>query len=85
MTIDRFGTGHAYSALSLDEAAAQATSDAIWSSIRAVHERIIFARERREWAQRIGNESEAAIEQARIAENELLAELLCSAAGSHRA
>lgn len=78
----RCHTGHAFSALSLEEGNAQSTDDAIWGAIRAVHERIIFARERREWARRAGSEDEVALEQARIDENEKLADLLRAAAGS---
>ncbi len=79
----RCHTGHAFSALSLEEAGAQSTSDAIWGAIRAVHERMIFARERQQWAQRMGNEVDAALEQGRIEESEKLAELLHAAAGTH--
>jgi two-component system, chemotaxis family, protein-glutamate methylesterase/glutaminase len=77
----RCHTGHAFSALSLEEASAQETDHAIWSAIRAVHERMIFARERQQWAHRVGSESDVALEQARIEENEKLAELLRAAAG----
>ena len=69
----RCHTGHAFSALSLDEAAAQGADDAIWGAIRAVHERIIFARERQQWAERVGSAAEVAVEQARIDENKKLA------------
>ena len=79
----RCHTGHAFSALSLEEASARTTDDALWGAIRAVHERIIYARERRQWAQRTGSETEVALEQARIDENEKLAELLRAAAGAH--
>lgn len=78
----RCHTGHAFSALSLEEAGARATDDAIWGAIRAVHERMIFARERQQWAKRVGSEAEVALEQARIEENERLVELLRSAAGA---
>lgn len=81
----RCHTGHAFSALSLEEASAQGADDAIWGAIRAVHERIIFARERRHWAQRVGSDADVAVEQARIEENEKLAELLRAAAGVHGA
>ncbi|MCA3187221.1 MULTISPECIES: chemotaxis protein CheB [unclassified Cupriavidus] len=79
----RCHTGHAYSALSLDAANAQSAADAIWGALRAVHERIIFAQERQQWARRVGDETEAALEQSRIDENEKLAELLRAAAGTH--
>ncbi|MBT2790406.1 chemotaxis protein CheB [Paraburkholderia strydomiana] len=78
----RCHTGHAFSALSLEEAGAQSTEDAIWGAIRAVHERMIFARERQQWAQRAGREEEVAIEQARIDENQKLADLLRNAVGT---
>jgi two-component system chemotaxis response regulator CheB len=78
----RCHTGHAFSALSLDEAGAQSSEDAIWSAIRAVHERMIFARERQQWAQRAGSEGDIAIEQARIDENQKLADLLRGAVGA---
>ncbi|WP_374729950.1 chemotaxis protein CheB [Caballeronia temeraria] len=77
----RCHTGHAFSALSLEEASAQGADDAIWGAIRAVHERMIFARERKQWAQRVGREVDVALEQARIQENERLVELLRAAAG----
>ncbi|MDR5856578.1 chemotaxis protein CheB [Caballeronia sp. LZ062] len=79
----RCHTGHAFSVLSLEDATAQKADDAIWSALRAVHERIIFARERQQWAQRAGNEADVAVEQARIDENEKLADLLRSASGAH--
>lgn len=78
----RCHTGHAFSADSLEEANAQSVEDAIWSAIRAIHERIIFATERRRWAQRVGSEDQVAIEQARIDENRRLAELLRNALGA---
>ncbi|WP_269505902.1 chemotaxis protein CheB [Burkholderia sp. IMCC1007] len=78
----RCHTGHAFSALSLDDAEAQEAEDAIWVAIRAVHERIIFARERQQWAQRTGNAEDVAIEQARIDENQRLADVLRNALGT---
>ncbi|WP_250501219.1 chemotaxis protein CheB [Caballeronia sp. GAWG1-5s-s] len=79
----RCHTGHAFSMLSLEEATAQTADNAIWSALRAVHERIIFARERQQWAQRVGSDADVAVEQARIDENEKLAELLRAAASTH--
>jgi two-component system chemotaxis response regulator CheB len=79
----RCHTGRAFSALSLDEASAQGADDAIWGAIRAVHERIIFAREQQQWAERAGSAAEVAIEQARIDENEKLGEVLRAAARVH--
>ncbi|HDR9318917.1 chemotaxis protein CheB [Burkholderia vietnamiensis] len=78
----RCHTGHAFSALSLEDAEAQKTEDAIWAAIRAVHERMIFARERQEWARRTGNDKDVAIEQARIDENQQLADVLRNAVGT---
>jgi len=78
----RCHTGHAFSALSLEEAGARSAEDAIWGAIRAVHERMIFARERQQWAQRAGQEQEVVIEQARIDENQKLADLLRNAVGA---
>ncbi|AOI80815.1 chemotaxis protein CheB [Burkholderia sp. NRF60-BP8] len=78
----RCHTGHAFSALSLDDAEAQKAEDAIWGAIRAVHERMIFARERQEWARRIGNAEDVAIEQIRIDENQRLADVLRDAVGA---
>jgi PAS domain S-box-containing protein len=78
----RCHTGHAFSALSLDEAGAQSSEDAMWSAIRAVHERMIFARERQQWARRTGSDEDIAIEQARIDENQKLADLLRDAVGA---
>ena len=75
----RCHTGHAFSSLTLEEATEQSAEDAVWGAIRAVHERIIFARERQRWAERAGNDVEKAVEQARIDENEKLAEILRSA------
>ncbi|WP_175923014.1 chemotaxis protein CheB [Burkholderia latens] len=75
----RCHTGHAFSSLSLDDAEARKAEDAIWAAIRAVHERMIFARERQEWARRTGNDKEVAIEQARIDENQKLADVLRNA------
>lgn len=78
----RCHTGHAFSAASLDEAEKQKTEDALWAAIRAVHERMIFARERQEWARRAGNDKDVAIEQARIDENQKLADVLRNAVGA---
>ncbi len=75
----RCHTGHAFSSLSLEEGSAKSTENAIWAAIRAVHERIIFARERQHWAQRAGSVDEIAREQTRIDENERLADLLRTA------
>ena len=75
----RCHTGHAFSSMSLEEASEQNVDDAMWKAIRAVHERIIFARERQRWARHAGNEADAAIEQARIDENEELAQMLRAA------
>ena len=78
----RCHTGHAFSVLSLDDAEARKAEDAIWGAIRAVHERMIFARERQEWARRTGNAEDVAIEQARIDENQRLADVLRNAVGT---
>lgn len=43
---------------------------------------MIFARERQQWAQRAGSEGDIAIEQARIDENQKLADLLRGAVGA---
>ncbi|WP_244816406.1 chemotaxis protein CheB [Caballeronia sp. Lep1P3] len=75
----RCHTGHAFSSLSLEEGSAKSTEDTIWAAIRAVHERIIFARERQRWAQRAGSSDEVAREQTRIDENEKLADILRAA------
>lgn len=72
----RCHTGHAFTALSLDEGIATRSEAAVWSAIRAVHERVIFAKERQRWAQRAGNREQMDIEQARIDEAERVAELL---------
>ncbi|WP_439893041.1 chemotaxis protein CheB (plasmid) [Ralstonia sp. 25C] len=76
----RCHTGHAFSSRSLEEASEESVGEAVWSALRAVHERIIFARERRRWAEHAGNGADMALEQARIDENEKLAEILFSAA-----
>jgi two-component system chemotaxis response regulator CheB len=75
----RCHTGHAFSSLSLEEGSANKAENAVWAAIRAVHERVIFARERQRWAQRAGNAAEAEQEQTRIEENERLADLLRAA------
>jgi two-component system chemotaxis response regulator CheB len=72
----RCHTGHAYSVRSLDEAIAQRTEDALWKAIRAVNERMVFARERRQWAMHSGDPKAASIEEARIDEAETLVEVL---------
>ncbi|WP_321820201.1 MULTISPECIES: chemotaxis protein CheB [unclassified Burkholderia] len=78
----RCHTGHAFSVLSLEDAQAQKAEDTIWAAIRAVHERMIFALERQKWARQSGNAEDVAIEQARIDENEQLAEVLRNAVGA---
>lgn len=72
----RCHTGHAFSSLSLEDANAQNADDAIWGAIRAVHERIILARERLAWARRASQHADAEREQLTIVENEKLVELL---------
>lgn len=72
----RCHTGHAYSVHSLDEAIAQRTEDALWRAIRAVNERMVFARERRQWAVSSGDPGAASIEQARIDEAQTLVDVL---------
>lgn len=79
----RCHTGHAYSVLSLEEATARATTDAIWRAIRAVREQMILAQERCFSAQRLGNYGDAARERARVEENEKLVALLREVAGAH--
>ncbi|WP_423227172.1 hypothetical protein [Paraburkholderia hospita] len=68
--------------MSLEEAGADRSEDAIWGAIRAVHERMIFAHERQQWAQRMGSDEDVALEQARIDENRKLADLR-AAVGAH--
>jgi two-component system chemotaxis response regulator CheB len=72
----RCHTGHAYSVRSLDEAIAQRTEDVLWKAIRAVNERMVFARARRQWAVNSGDMGAASIEQARIDEAETLVDAL---------
>lgn len=81
----RCHTGHAYSALSLDEGHSKTLENTIWAAIRAVNERIAFAHERRKWAQRTGDRDEAAHESTRIDEGEQLAALLRGALGVRNA
>ncbi|WP_250451521.1 chemotaxis protein CheB [Caballeronia sp. ATUFL_M2_KS44] len=78
----RCHTGHAFTSLSLEEGTEKRTEDGIWSAIRAVHERIILAQERRRWAEHAGSADDMAIEQTRIEENEKLVELLRAAIGA---
>ncbi|MEM5327883.1 chemotaxis protein CheB [Paraburkholderia sp. JHI2823] len=75
----RCHTGHAFNALSLQDGREKVEEEAIWSAIRAVNERIIFARERQKWAERVGDRKEVEIEQARIDESARLLEALRSA------
>ncbi|SAK85623.1 chemotaxis protein CheB [Caballeronia catudaia] len=72
----RCHTGHAFTGLSLEDGIESRTEEAVWSAIRAVHERVIFARERQRWAERAGNQEQIDIEQARIEEGERVADLL---------
>jgi two-component system, chemotaxis family, protein-glutamate methylesterase/glutaminase len=78
----RCHTGHAFSAISLDEGHSKSLENSIWAAVRAVNERIAFAHERRNWAERTSNQDEAAHEKARIDEGEQLAALLRSALGA---
>jgi two-component system, chemotaxis family, protein-glutamate methylesterase/glutaminase len=80
----RCHTGHAFTGMSLEEGYAARSEEAVWSAMRAVHERVIFARERRGWAERSGNAAQVEIEQARIEEAERLVDLLRDAVQSHR-
>ena len=72
----RCHTGHAFTGLSLEEGIEARSEDAMWSAIRAVHERVIFARERQRWAERAGNQGQMEVERARIDEAERLVDLL---------
>lgn len=72
----RCHTGHAFTGLSLEDGIASNSEEAVWSAIRAVHERVIFAKERQRWAERSGNADQIEIEQARIDEAQRLVELL---------
>jgi two-component system, chemotaxis family, protein-glutamate methylesterase/glutaminase len=72
----RCHTGHAYAGLSLDDGIESRAEEAVWSAIRAVHERAICARERQRWAEREGDRHRMSVEQARIDEAERLSELL---------
>jgi two-component system, chemotaxis family, protein-glutamate methylesterase/glutaminase len=72
----RCHTGHAFTGLSLEDGIESRAEEAIWSAIRAVHERVIFAKERQRWAERAGNQEQIDIEQARIDEAERVADLL---------
>jgi two-component system, chemotaxis family, protein-glutamate methylesterase/glutaminase len=72
----RCHTGHAFTNLTLEDGFAARSEEALWAAIRAVHERVIFARERQSWAERAGNEAQAALEKARIGEAEHLIHLL---------
>ncbi|MFX1767394.1 chemotaxis protein CheB [Paraburkholderia sp. A1RI-2L] len=72
----RCHTGHAFSALSLAEGREKAQENAVWAAIRSINERIVFARERQLWAQRVGDRKQMDIEQARIEEDTKLAQTL---------
>jgi two-component system chemotaxis response regulator CheB len=72
----RCHTGHAYTGLSLEEGIESRSEAAVWSAMRAVHERVIYAKERQRWAERAGNEDQIEVEQARIDEAERVVELL---------
>jgi two-component system, chemotaxis family, protein-glutamate methylesterase/glutaminase len=72
----RCHTGHAFSVLSLEEGHEKATEGTIWAAIRAVKERIIFARERQKWAERIGDHQQIGFEQVRIEDGQKLVEML---------
>jgi two-component system, chemotaxis family, protein-glutamate methylesterase/glutaminase len=74
----RCHTGHAFSALSLEAGSEKIQENAIWTAARAVNERIALARERQEWALRVGDRQQADIEQARIDEASNLLETLAS-------
>lgn len=80
----RCHTGHAFSVLSLEEGHEKAEEDAIWTAIRAVNERVIFARERQKWAERIGDRKKVEVEQARIDEGAQLMDALRAAVRSAR-
>lgn len=72
----RCHTGHAFNVLSLLNGREKAEEDAIWAAIRAVNERIVFARERQTWAERAGDWKQVEIEKARIDESARLIETL---------
>ncbi|QYD70092.1 chemotaxis protein CheB [Paraburkholderia edwinii] len=79
----RCHTGHAFSALSLEDGGDRAAENAIWAAVRAVNERVILARERRDWATQTGDgQQQAAIEQARIDEGVRIAQVLKGLASS---
>jgi two-component system chemotaxis response regulator CheB len=72
----RCHAGHAFSALSLQDGEDKAAENAIWAAIRAVSERVMLARERKNWAMRSGDEQQAGIEQARIDKGVSIAQML---------
>ncbi|MEM5425923.1 chemotaxis protein CheB [Paraburkholderia ferrariae] len=72
----RCHTGHAYNALSLEDGHEKAEENAIWTAIRTINERIVFARERQKWAERVGDKQQIEIEQARINEGMTLLDAL---------
>ncbi|MEM5436525.1 chemotaxis protein CheB [Paraburkholderia diazotrophica] len=75
----RCHTGHAFNALSLADGYSKESENAIRAAIRAVHERVIFARERQRSAERTGDAALIGIEQARIEEGEKLIRMLRNA------
>ncbi|SDD27597.1 chemotaxis protein CheB [Paraburkholderia lycopersici] len=72
----RCHTGHAFNAHSLEDGHERSEENAIWTAIRAVNERIILARERQKWAERVGDASQMEIEKARLDEASRLVETL---------
>lgn len=72
----RCHTGHAFGSLSLEDGQEKTLENAIWAAIRAANERMVFARERRTWAERVGNQQQVAIEQAHIDETTRVIETL---------
>lgn len=72
----RCHTGHAFSELSLEQGITGDVERALWSAVRTVKERIVFAQRRRDWAERVGDRERFAVERERIAEAETLADTL---------
>lgn len=75
----RCHTGHAFNVLSLADGYSKGSETAIRAAIRAVHERVIFARERQRSAERTGDAAQIGVEQTRIEEAEKLIRMLRNA------
>ncbi|MEM5446503.1 chemotaxis protein CheB [Paraburkholderia sp. BR10936] len=75
----RCHTGHAFSEMSLEEGIVSHVERALWTAARSVREHLVYARERKDWAQRSGDSDFLVVESARVARAQELEAIMLEA------